>query len=78
MGQAHRDLGFTPNIVLKRCQPGWRRASFSSYILSNSVSLTQINNMFLGSIKVRGRQIARARMKERRPASLMEKKLHSE
>lgn len=50
VGQAHRDFGLVPNIVLKHCQPGRRGASFSSYIVSNSVSPRQINNMVLGSI----------------------------
>lgn len=46
MGQAHRDFGLVPNIVLKQCQPGWRGESFSSYMVSNSVSPRQINNGF--------------------------------
>lgn len=46
MGQAHRDSGPVPNIVLKQCQPGWRGESFSSYMVSNSVSPRQINNSF--------------------------------
>lgn len=50
VGQAHRDFGLIPNIVLKHCQPGRHAASFSSYIVSNSVSPRQINNMVLGSI----------------------------
>lgn len=50
VGQAHRDFGLVPNIVLKHCQPGRRGASFSSYIVSNSISPRQINNMVLASI----------------------------
>lgn len=50
VGQAHRDIGPMPNIALKHCQRGWCGASFSSYILSNSVSPRQINNMVLRSI----------------------------
>lgn len=50
MGQVHRNVGLVPNIVLKHCQSGWRGASFSSCIVSNSVSPRQINNMVLGSI----------------------------
>lgn len=50
VGQAHRDIRLMPNIVLKHRQRGWRGASFSSYIVSNSVSPRQINNMVLRSI----------------------------
>lgn len=50
VGQAHRDFDLVPDIVLKHCQPEQHGTSFSFYIVSNSVSPRQINNMVLGSI----------------------------
>lgn len=74
MDQVRTASGRRPNIVLKHCPSGCHRANFSSHIVSNSVGPRLINNMFLGSIKASGRQIARVRMKELWPAVLMGRK----